>query len=163
MSLTIMKRIRFCAGHRLFGHEGKCAFFHGHNYIADIYVTGEETDEVGRLVDFAHLKKAFKGWIDENWDHAFLLNVSDENGIDAIKRVEPSKYFILPYNPTAENIAKYLLENVAVELMENQPHSVSKVVIWETEDSFAEASVEQSSEFMESYPEVSAFVKSYHG
>ena len=46
MSLTIMKRIKFCAGHRLYRHGGKCEFFHGHNYIADFYVAGEETDTV---------------------------------------------------------------------------------------------------------------------
>ena len=47
MSLTIMKRIRFCAGHRLYGHGGKCEFFHGHNYVAEFYVRGETTDAVG--------------------------------------------------------------------------------------------------------------------
>ena len=134
-----MKRIRFCAGHRLFRHESKCAFFHGHNYIADIYVTGEEVDEVGRLIDFSQLKGAFKGWIDEHWDHAFLLNEIDDNAIAAIKMVEPSKYYLLPYNPTAENMARYLLEEVAPELMKSTGIEVSRVVIWETEDSFAEA------------------------
>ncbi len=141
MSLTIMKRIRFCAGHRLFKHEGKCAFFHGHNYVADIYVTGEEVDEVGRLVDFAMLKEKFNGWIDEFWDHGFLLHDIDENGIAAIKMVEPCKYFLMPYNPTAENMARYLLEEVSPELLEGHAVRTSRVVIWETEDSFAEASL----------------------
>ncbi|MGH9807111.1 MAG: 6-carboxytetrahydropterin synthase, partial [Terriglobia bacterium] len=27
-----MRRIRFCAGHRLHRHGGKCEYFHGHNY-----------------------------------------------------------------------------------------------------------------------------------
>ncbi len=141
MSLTIMKRIRFCAGHRLFKHEGKCAFFHGHNYIADIYVTGEEVDAVGRLVDFSILKEKFNGWIDEFWDHGFLLNEVDENGIAAARMVDPCKYFLMPYNPTAENMARYLLEEVSPELLADRPIRVSRVVIWETEDSFAEASL----------------------
>ncbi len=141
MSLTIMKRIRFCAGHRLFKHEGKCAFFHGHNYIADIYVTGEEVDAVGRLVDFSMLKEKFNGWIDEFWDHGFLLHDIDENGIAAAKMVEPCKYFLMPYNPTAENMARYLLEEVSPELLADQSVRASRVVIWETEDSFAEASL----------------------
>src|SRR4051794_29194025 len=45
MSLTIMRRIRFCAGHRLHRHGGKCEYFHGHNYIADFYVTGDQVDD----------------------------------------------------------------------------------------------------------------------
>ncbi|MFM8407908.1 MAG: 6-pyruvoyl trahydropterin synthase family protein, partial [Pirellulaceae bacterium] len=34
MGLSLMRRISFCAGHRLFGHGGKCEHFHGHNYVA---------------------------------------------------------------------------------------------------------------------------------
>ncbi len=149
MSLTIMRRIKFCAGHRLYKHGGKCEFFHGHNYVADIYVTGDEVDEVGRVIDFSVLKGVFKGWIDDKWDHGFLLAEDDENGINAIKQVVPSKYFVMPYNPTAENMARYLLENVAPGLcsgIEGYNVRVTKVIVWETDDSFAEASVNASGE-----------------
>ena len=147
MSMTIMRRIKFCAGHRLYKHGGKCEFFHGHNYVADFYVTGDTIDSVGRVIDFAQLKTVFKGWIDENWDHGFLLAENDDNGIKAIKQVEPCKYFVLPYNPTAENMAHYLLENVGPQLISQcngYDVKVTKVVIWETEDAFAEASLTTS-------------------
>ena len=117
MSLTIMRRVKFCAGHRLHHHGGKCEFFHGHNYVADFYVTAQETDDVGRVIDFADLKRLFKGWLDEHWDHGFILNEADENGIQAIKQVEPSKYYVLPNNPTAENMAQYLLTEVCPQLL----------------------------------------------
>lgn len=145
MSLTIMRRIKFCAGHRLHRHGGKCEFFHGHNYVADFYVTGEETDHVGRVIDFAELKRLFKGWIDEHWDHGFILNDCDANGIAAAKMVEPCKYFLMPYNPTAENMARYLLEEVCPVLLEQTGVTACKVVIWETEDAFAEASLDAAS------------------
>lgn len=144
MSMTIMRRIKFSAGHRLLGHGGKCEFFHGHNYVAEIYVSGSERDSVGRVVDFAQIKQHFKGWIDEHWDHGFLLNQADENGIQAIKMVQPSKYFLLPENPTAESMARYLLESVAPQLLEKLKVDglrAERVVIWETEESSAEASV----------------------
>ncbi len=141
MSLVIMRRVKFCAGHRLHRHGGKCEFFHGHNYVADFYVTGEEVDSVGRLIDFSDLKRLFKGWIDDNWDHGFLLFQEDENGIAAARMVQPSKYYVLPYNPTAENMARYLLDVVCPKLLEGTSVRASKVVIWETDDSFAEASV----------------------
>lgn len=140
MQLNIMRRIKFCAGHRLYRHGGKCEFFHGHNYTADFYVTSEEVDSVGRVIDFAELKRLLKGWIDEHWDHAFLLNVEDENGIAAIKSVEPTKFYILPYNPTAENMARYLLEEIGSELFVGTGVTLTKVVIWETEESCSEAS-----------------------
>jgi 6-pyruvoyltetrahydropterin/6-carboxytetrahydropterin synthase len=142
MSLTIMKRVKFCAGHRLVGHGGKCEFFHGHNYLAEFFVSGEEVDAVGRLIDFAVLKARLKGWIDEHWDHGFLLSERDENGIRAIGMVEPTKPYLLPYNPTAENMARYLLETVCPPLLDGTGVRAVKVVIWETEDSCAEASVD---------------------
>ena len=144
MSMTIMRRIKFCAGHRLYKHGGKCEFFHGHNYVADFYVTGDTVDSVGRVIDFAQLKTVFKGWIDEHWDHGFVLAENDDNGIQAIKQVEPCKFYVLPYNPTAENMARYLLEKVSPQLIaqcNGYDVQVTKVVIWETEDAFAEASL----------------------
>lgn len=145
MAMTIMKRVKFCAGHRLYRHGGKCEFFHGHNYVAEFYVSAPHVDPVGRLIDFAELKRGFKGWIDEHWDHGFLLNAEDSNAINAIKLVEPCKYYELPYNPTAENMARYLLEYVCPRVLSQfQDYQVyaSRVVIWETEDSFAEASAD---------------------
>lgn len=144
MTLEIMRRIKFCAGHRLYKHGGKCEFFHGHNYVADFYVSGNEVDSVGRVIDFAELKSRFKGWLDENWDHGFILNEADENGLRAIQMVEPCKYYKLPYNPTAENMARHLLEVVCPELLKDTDVQASRVVIWETEESCAEASLPSS-------------------
>ena len=141
MPLTIMKRIEFCAGHRLYEHGGKCEFFHGHNYVAEFYVTAEGTDAVGRVIDFAVLKQRFKGWIDEHWDHGFLLNRQDENGIAAARGVRPSKLYLLPENPTAENMARHLLEDVCPPLLQDTGVTATKVVIWETDGSCAEASI----------------------
>lgn len=139
MTLTIMKRIRFCAGHRLFKHGGKCENFHGHNYVADFFVSGDSQDTVGRIVDFADLKARCKGWIDRNWDHSFLVYEKDQNAIEGLSQIEPCRYFVLPYNPTAENMAKYLLEEAAPQFMEGSNARVVRVRIWETEDSYAEA------------------------
>ena len=145
MSMTVMRRIKFCAGHPLMHHGGKCEFFHGHNYVADFYVTANEPDAVGRVIDFSQLKTAFKGWLDEHWDHGFLVHEDDENAINALKQVVPLKLYVLPYNPTAESMAKYLLEVVSPELcqeFDGYDVHVTKVVVWETDDSFAEASLQ---------------------
>jgi 6-pyruvoyltetrahydropterin/6-carboxytetrahydropterin synthase len=142
MPLTLMRRIRFCSGHRLFRHGGKCEFFHGHNYMADFFVTGDEVDEVGRVVDFAELKRILKGWIDENWDHAFILSEEDKNGIEAIKMVVPTKYYLLPFNPTAENMAMYLVEKICPQLFDGMTIRATKVIIWETEEAYSEATID---------------------
>ncbi len=142
MNVTVKRRIRFNAGHRLLGHEGKCANFHGHNYVADFYVTtsgddASQVDNVGRVIDFAELKALLKGWIDTHWDHGFLLSRDDDNGIAAIRSVEPSKLYILPGNPTAENMARYLLEEVCPGLLSPCGVEAVQIDLWETEETCA--------------------------
>lgn len=139
--LTIMRRIKFCAGHRLFEHGGKCEHFHGHNYVADIFVTGEEVDAVGRVLDFADLKQRTKGWIDTNWDHSFIVHEKDENAISALEMVKPCRLFKLPYNPTAENMALYLLEVMCPLVLDGTGAKAVSVRIWETDEAYAEASL----------------------
>jgi 6-pyruvoyltetrahydropterin/6-carboxytetrahydropterin synthase len=151
MNLTVMRRIRFCAGHRLYRHGGKCEYFHGHNYVADFHIVGDAVDSVGRVVDFADLKRVLKGWIDEHWDHSFLLHAEDVNGIAAIKSVVPTKYYILPYNPTAENLARYLLEEIAPTLLGPMNVRAVKVVVWETDESCCEARVADAGQGLEDH------------
>ena len=142
MNISLMRRISFCAGHRLLGHEGKCAKLHGHNYVAEIYVSGSEFDSVGRVVDFAVINKLFKGWIDENWDHGMILFNEDVQALNALAAVTPNKVFPLPFNPTAENMARYLLTEVGPSLLDSVKGynlQLTKVVIWETEKSSATA------------------------
>ncbi len=59
-------------------------------YVADFFVQGDQQDAVGRVVDFAELKTRFKGWLDEFWDHSFLIHVDDLNAKQALEMVKPS-------------------------------------------------------------------------
>jgi 6-pyruvoyltetrahydropterin/6-carboxytetrahydropterin synthase len=45
----------------------------------------------------------------------------------------------LPYNPTAENLAKHLLEQVCPQLLAGTGVRATKVVIWETDEACAAA------------------------
>ena len=143
--LSLVRQLRFCAGHRLYGHESKCAFFHGHNYRVDIEVEGvqggTEVDSVGRIVDFSMIKRRMLGWLDENWDHGFLIFEEDTNALAAIRMVQPTKYFVMPYNPTAENMARYLLEIVAPAVLGDLGVVARRVTVWETEESCAVATL----------------------
>ncbi len=142
MALSIMRRFAFCAGHRLVGHEGKCQNLHGHNYLAEIYVTGDKQDEIGRILDFKLLKTRCKTWIDENWDHAFVLWEKDENGLAAIRSSKPHRIFELPSNPTAENMAKYLLDEACPIMLEGTRATAWKVRLWESQETYAEVTLD---------------------
>ena len=143
--LSLVRQLSFCAGHRLYGHEGRCAFLHGHNYRVDIEVEAERggaaVDDVGRVVDFSLIKKRMLGWLDEHWDHAFILFEKDETTLAAVRVAEPTKYFVLPWNPTAENMARYLLEVVAPGVLADLGVVTRKVAVWETDESCAVATL----------------------
>ena len=147
MTVTVMRQVKFCAGHRLLGHEGKCANLHGHNYVVQFHVTGSGVDELGRVVDFQVINRLFKGWIDEHWDHGMLIWSEDEDALKALEQVQPNRVFRMPYNPTAENMARYLMFEIAPELIstvKGYDLQVTKVIVWETENSFAEVSVDNA-------------------
>jgi len=141
--LSLVRCLRFCAGHRLERHEGKCAFLHGHNYRVDVEVEriggGVALDAVGRIVDFAVVKRRLLGWLDEHWDHGFILAADDATGISAVRSVSPTKYFVLPWSPTAENMARYLLEVVAPAVLGDLGVMARRITLWETDDACAVA------------------------
>jgi len=143
--LSLVRQLRFCAGHRLHGHEGRCAFFHGHNYRVDVEVIGisggTDVDAVGRVVDFSLIKQRMLGWLDDNWDHAFLVFEEDHNALTAVRLVQPTKYFVMPCNPTAENMARYLLEVVAPGVLGDLAVVARRVTVWETDEACAVATL----------------------
>jgi 6-pyruvoyltetrahydropterin/6-carboxytetrahydropterin synthase len=126
---TACVRIKFCAGHRLWKHKGKCRHLHGHNYVAEVTIAPRSgTNELGFVADFGDIKRIIKGWIDEFWDHAFLYH-ADDPVYNAVRRAvrragrleaaELDKSYSLPFNPTAENMAKYL-HSVCVRQLEEK-------------------------------------------
>lgn len=70
--------VTFDAAHRLLNYKGKCHNLHGHTYTAIIGVTREELVDAGFVIDFGRIKKFVKEWVNENWDHATILNRDDE-------------------------------------------------------------------------------------
>jgi 6-pyruvoyltetrahydropterin/6-carboxytetrahydropterin synthase len=134
-----IRQIDFCSGHRLMNHEEKCKFLHGHNYRASFYARAEQLDQIGRVVDFSVLKEKLKGWIDDHWDHKFILHKDDALAISHVVAVNgESNTFLLPYNPTAENMAHYLLIEVSRKVFAGTGITIEKVVLSETPNCSAE-------------------------
>lgn len=145
-AITCTRRIQFCAGHRVFGHESKCSHLHGHNYVVFLHARRKEggTDRIGRVIDFSVLKDRVGTWIDEHWDHGFILDTHDGPAAVMLQRFNPGpmtdsrqKVYLLPINPTAEGLAEYMLLKVCPEVLHDTDVEVFKVVMWETENCFA--------------------------
>ena len=110
----------FAAGHALRNYHGKCENVHGHNYRCQVTLEGGELDEIGLLVDFVELKRVVHGVLDR-MDHQWL------NDFPPFDRL----------NPSAENIARYIFEQVSEELKLREGVRVGSVRLWETDTAHA--------------------------
>lgn len=143
-SISATRRLQYAIGHRVFGHEGKCSHLHGHNFVfflTAVRVPGvlvsQQLDTKGRVLDFAVLKEVLGSWIEQNWDHGFVLWEGDTEAIHAVNQVRGQKIHLLPYNPTAENLALYLITVVGPLLLVPLGCRLTKVKIFETENGIA--------------------------
>jgi 6-pyruvoyltetrahydropterin/6-carboxytetrahydropterin synthase len=129
MPFEIRGEAAFCAGHRLLDYGGKCASPHGHNYRAEVVVAADQLDRLDMLDDFGLIKTTLKQWINENWDHAFLVNSRDRELIEALKTVSASRVCeFAEANPTAETLAATLFKAMDARLTSK----VIRVTVWET-------------------------------
>lgn len=110
----------FAAGHALRNYRGKCENVHGHNYRCQVTVEGENVDENGLLVDFVELKKVVHGVLDR-LDHQWL---NEYPPFDKI-------------NPSAENIARYIYDEVHSGFGAREGARLAQVRLWETDTAFA--------------------------
>ena len=141
--IRCVRKLHFCAGHRVMNHEGKCAAPHGHNYYAHIYAEANQLDSLGRVIDFSVLKQKIGGWVETYWDHNFLVFEKDAELIKALNTVQsPKSAFICPFNPTAENMAEYLLKVICPEQLHGTDVKVTKIVLYETENCYVEVSLD---------------------
>ena len=138
--ITCTRRLEFDAAHRVMKHEGKCRHLHGHRYAVEATFEGAKLDMLGRVVDFGIIKEKLGNWLDTNWDHNTILWEEDAALADAIGGITKQHTFLLPYNPTAENMARYLFSAVCPKLFEGQSIRCVRVRIYETPNCFADCS-----------------------
>jgi len=132
MTITCTRRIEFDAAHRVMEHESKCKHLHGHRYALEATFVAKDLDNLGRVIDFGAVKETLGNWIDAHWDHATILHEKDKALGEAISAQTGQVIFYLPYNPTAENMARYLFEHICPELFKGASVSCSYIRLFET-------------------------------
>lgn len=114
----VSKRMEIAGSHQLsLDYESKCENLHGHNWIITVYVQAAELDANGMVIDFTHLKNKIHGTL----DHQHLNSV-------------------VGFNPTAENMAKWIADEVNIIRPGASCYKVSvqesegNIAIWEEEN-----------------------------
>ncbi len=115
--VTVIKH--FSAAHHLRDYEGKCERQHGHNYRVELQLKSPIIDRSGMVADFTVLRAALDKVL-QRFDHQDLNEVKPFDKL----------------NPTAENIAKLIWEEMNLRF-NTRRIKVSKVTVWETESSYA--------------------------
>ena len=126
----------FDSAHFLSGYEGKCSNLHGHRWVIEAEVSGEQLAAEGQLrgmvVDFGDLKRDLKALADE-FDHAFIYEKDSlkKNTIAALKE-ENFRLIEVGFRPTAENFSEYFYKRIS-----EMGYSVKQVTVYETPNNCA--------------------------
>jgi 6-pyruvoyltetrahydropterin/6-carboxytetrahydropterin synthase len=105
---------RFSSAHSIQHYDGPCGELHGHTWKVRVEVLSEKTNQLGLSIDFKDLKK-----ISES-----VVNRLDHRYINQIKPFDRE-------NPTAENIARYIYQQIEKKLPDGV--RLSAVTVWESE------------------------------
>lgn len=127
---TVKTKAHFDSAHFLKGYEGKCSNIHGHRWEIEIEVSGapvEDGTKRGMVVDFSDLKKDLKAFADD-LDHCLIIEKDSlKETTKAALDDEGFRIIELPFRPTAENLSKYVYDE-----MTKKGYSVVRASVYET-------------------------------
>lgn len=131
---TVTRYHDICTGHRVHNHESKCAHLHGHNYRIHFTIEASadgELDSIGRVIDFSVIKTELCDWLERTWDHKFLVWENDPMAL-TLRKLDPQGVVIVGFNPTAENMAEFLVDRIGPILLNGYDVQLTEVTIEET-------------------------------
>jgi 6-pyruvoyltetrahydropterin/6-carboxytetrahydropterin synthase len=126
---TVRKKFRLEIAHVLEdAYSNECKSLHGYSMVIEIFCQSEKLNENGMVLDFKKLKEVLSHLMDQI-DHSVIL----DNTSTWRDNLGLSKMFLVPFNPTAENLAKLIYRYA-----KDRVPILSKVRVHETETGYAE-------------------------
>jgi 6-pyruvoyltetrahydropterin/6-carboxytetrahydropterin synthase len=108
----VSKKIEIAACHRLnLSYESKCENLPGHNWHITVHCKSSELNSDGMVMDFKHIKNKVHNYLDHG-------NLNE----------------LLPFNPTAENIAKWIVDQIPTCYKAEVQESDGNVAIYEKDE-----------------------------
>lgn len=143
---TIRKQFKFEMAHQLKdSYSAAChENLHGHSYILELYFKSGVVDKNGMVVDFGEVKDVIGDYVN-SWDHSLTMpKFFDDEYLNMLKKYT-KKMRITDYNPTAENMAKEMFDEINKMVVDYQVKkygkidwNLSKVRLHETTTGWAE-------------------------
>ena len=112
----VIVKTGFSAAHQLRYYDGKYENLHGHNWTVIVTVETKDLDEIGLGIDFIDLKKGVK----EILSHLDYKNINEVPPFNS-------------KNPSAENIARWLFDELASKINSNNAR-LKRVEVKEFDD-----------------------------
>ena len=118
MVTRIRRWVETDTGHRVPNHKSKCRHMHGHRYRWEAELEGDViiqagASEEGMLMDFSDVSAILNEYIHDVVDHAFIVYEEDKDALTALSHMgDEHRTLIVPFIPTAENLAKWAFEQV---------------------------------------------------
>jgi len=108
----------FDAAHALRGYGGHCENLHGHRYQVAVCLAAKELNDIGLAYDFTELKAVLQEQALSRLDHTYLNQTPPFDQM----------------NPSAENIARFIYEQLAAALPQAY---IRWVRVWESPEAWA--------------------------
>ncbi len=130
MVTRIRRWVETDTGHRVPNHKSKCRHMHGHRYrweaeLEGDVVTQEGSSEEGMLMDFSDVSAILNQHIHDVVDHAFIVYEGDKDALTALSHMgDEHRTLVVPFIPTAENLAKWAFEQVESHISSSYGNSL---------------------------------------